>query len=279
MSFFTSLSGMRNAETDLRVISNNIANAETAGFKKSSAQFSDLVARGGSTDPRTTPGIGATVSRISQDFGLGQLEQTGRALDIAINGGGFITSANAISGDINFTRNGNLEIVATGTLQDAFGDRIQGFPVDGNGAPTSTVPGDITIPTSRTDTDPVTGATQSFQLTSVGFDARGVLTATYSDGFSEPVAMLSLATFPANGGLRSIGQTKWEATAQSGDPEFGQPGVGNFGAIATGTLERSNVDLAEEMVSLLTAQRNFQANARAIDTATAITQTVLNLQR
>lgn len=270
MSFFTSLSGMRNAETDLRVISNNIANAETAGFKKSNAQFSDLVASGTSTDPRTTPGIGATVSRISQDFGLGQLEQTGRALDIAINGEGFIVSVNSISGDIAFTRNGNLEIVASGALQDSFGDRIQGFPVDpATGAPASLVPGDIIVPS--------TNAAGSL-LSSIGFDQRGILTATYSDGSNDPVAMLALASFPATGGLRSIGQTKWEATADSGTPEYGQPGVGNFGQVNTGTLERSNVDLADEMVALLSAQRNYQANARAIDTATQISQTVLNLR-
>ena len=73
MSFFTSLSGLKNAETDLRVIANNIANAETVGFKKSSAQFADLVASGSSTDPRRSPGIGATVAGITQNFVLGPL--------------------------------------------------------------------------------------------------------------------------------------------------------------------------------------------------------------
>ncbi len=270
MAFFTSLSGMRNAETDLRVISNNIANAETAGFKKSNAQFSDLVATGGSTDPRTTPGIGAAVSAISQDFGLGQLEQTGRVLDVAINGDGFITTANAINGDITFTRNGNLQLVASGALQDAFGDLVQAFPVDANGDVTSTTPADVNVPT--------TNAAGS-ALTSVSIDTRGIVGATYSDGSTEPVAKIALASFAATGGLRPIGQTKWQATGNSGAPDYGEPGFGNFGQIMSGSLERSNVDLAEEMVSLLTAQRNFQANARAIDTATAISQTVLNLQR
>ena len=130
MSFFTSLSGMRNAETDLRVISNNIANAESVGFKKSDAQFADLVARGSATDPRKTPGIGATVSRVAQDFALGQLEQTGRALDLAINGEGFFTTSDAISGVTSFTRNGNFELVSSGELQDAFGNPVLGFPVD-----------------------------------------------------------------------------------------------------------------------------------------------------
>lgn len=270
MSFFTSLSGMRNAETDLRVISNNIANAETAGFKKSNAQFADLVATGGSTDPRLTPGIGAAVSSISQDFGLGQLEQTGRVLDVAINGDGFIATADAISGDITFTRNGNLQLVATGELQDAFGDLVQAFPVDANGNATSTVPANVVVPTTN-------GA--GIGLASLSIDEQGILSAIYADGTNEPVAKIALASFASNGGLRPIGQTKWEASADSGAPEYGEPGIGNLGQLFSGALERSNVDLAAEMVSLLTAQRNFQANARAIDTATAISQTVLNLQR
>lgn len=270
MSFFTSLSGMRNATTDLSVISNNIANAESVGFKKSNAQFADLVASGSATDPRKTPGIGATVSRVSQDFALGQLEQTGRALDLAINGDGFITTTDAISGDLTFTRNGNLELVATGELQDAFGNNVQGFPLDAAGVPTTFVPQSVIVPTTNT---------AGLVLSSIGIDLRGVVSATYTDGSVEPVAQIALATFPATGGLRAIGLTKWEATAESGQPEFGQPGVGNYGQIRSGSLERSNVDLAEEMVALLGAQRNFQANARAIDTATAITQSVLNLQR
>jgi len=270
MSFFTSLSGLRNAETDLRVISNNIANAETAGFKKSNAQFSDLVATSVNTDPRTTPGIGATVSAITQDFGLGQLEQTGRVLDVAINGDGFIATADSISGDITFTRNGNLQLKATGELQDASGNSVQAFPVDANGDPTSATPSNVVVPITNT---------AGSALSSISIDARGIVGATYSDGTSEPVAKIALASFAATGGLRAIGQSKWEATADSGAPQYGEPGVGNFGQMISGSLERSNVDLAEEMISLLTAQRNFQANARAIDTATAISQTVLNLQR
>ena len=116
-------------------------------------------------------------------------------------------------------------------------------------------------------------------VSSIGINLRGVLETTYSDGTVEPVAQLALAAFPATGGLAPIGLTKWEATAESGAPVYGQPGIGNFGQIQSGSLERSNVDLAAEMVALLGAQRNFQANARAIDTATALTQTVLNLQR
>lgn len=270
MSFFTSLSGMKNAETDLRVISNNIANAETAGFKKSNANFSDLVASGSANDPRRTPGIGATVASINQDFSLGPIEQTGRSLDISINGGGFFATANPISGDLNFTRNGGFVLNASGDLTDANGDLVQSFPVDANGNATSTVPGNTIVPITN-------GAGSG--LSSLTIDRRGVVTAAYSDGTTQPVAEIALASFAATNGLRSVGQSKWEQTGASGAAEYGEPGIGNFGELLSGALERSNVDLAEEMVALLTAQRNFQANARAIDTATAISQTVLNLQR
>lgn len=269
MSFFTSLSGLRNAQTDLSVISHNIANAETAGFKKSSAQFADLVASGSATDPRRTAGIGATVSGITQDFALGPLEQTGRSLDIAIDGDGFFALANPFSGDLSFTRNGNFRLQSNGQLQDSTGNTLQAFPVDAAGAPTSNVPGNVTVP--------LTNAAGS-ALANVTIDNRGIVNAAYSDGTATPVGQIALATFPAPTGLRAIGQTKWQASGESGAPAFGNPGVGNFGEMISGALERSNVDLAEEMVALLTAQRNFQANARAIDTATTISQTVINLQ-
>ena len=270
MSFFTSLSGLKNAETDLRVISHNIANAETAGFKKSSAQFADLVARGSATDPRRTAGIGATVSAITQDFALGPLEQTGRSLDLAIDGDGFFAVANPISGDLSFTRNGNFRLLATGEMQDATGNSLQAFPVDAAGVPTSAVPGDVIVPLTN-------GAGSA--LANVTINNRGIVNAAYADGTAVPVGQVALATFAAPNGLRAVGQTKWQASGDSGPPAFGNPGIGNYGGMISGALERSNVDLAEEMVSLLTAQRNFQANARAIDTATQISTTVINLRQ
>ena len=270
MSFFTSLSGLRNAQTDLSVVSHNIANAETVGFKKSSAQFADLVASGSATDPRRTAGIGATVSAITQDFALGPLEQTGRSLDLAVDGDGFFALADPISGDLSFTRNGNFRLLANGQLQDANGNSLQAFPVDAAGMPTSGTPVNVVVPLTN-----AAGST----LANVTIDNRGVVNAAYADGTATPSGQVALATFAAPNGLRAIGQTKWQASGDSGTPQFGSPGVGSYGEMISGALERSNVDLAEEMVALLTAQRNFQANARAIDTATTISQTVINLQQ
>lgn len=269
MSFFTSLSGLKNAETDLRVIANNIANAETVGFKKSSVQFADLVATGSATDPRRSPGIGATVAGITQDFVLGPLEQTGRALDLAIDGDGFFALSNPFSGDVSYSRNGNFRLTAGGELEDSWGNRLQAYPVDAAGIPTSAIPADVAVPIANG-----AGAT----LANVTINVRGIIIAAYADGSTQPIGQVALATFPAPNGLRAAGQTKWQATGESGAAVFGNPGIGTYGEMISGALERSNVDLAEEMVSLLTAQRNFQANAKAIDTATQISQTVLNLR-
>ena len=269
MSFFTSLSGLKNAETDLRVIANNIANAETVGFKKSSVQFADLVATGSATDPRRSPGIGATVAGITQDFVLGPLEQTGRALDLAIDGDGFFALSNPFSGDVSYSRNGNFRLTAGGELEDSWGNRLQAYPVDAAGIPTSAIPADVAVPVANG-----AGAT----LANVTINVRGIIIAAYADGSSQPIGQVALATFPAPNGLRAAGQTKWQATGESGAAVFGNPGIGTYGEMISGALDRSNVDLAEEMVSLLTAQRNFQANAKAIDTATQISQTVLNLR-
>ena len=269
-SFYTSLNGLRNAETDLGVIAHNIANAETTGFKKSSAQFADLVANGSLSNPRLERGIGATVSSITQNFALGGIEQTGRSLDLAIDGDGFFVTRNAETGETFFTRNGNFRIDGNGQLTDASGARLQLTPTDAAGAVTA--PG--TVANAQV---PLTNAGGA-ELANLTIERSGVVLAAYADGSVEAVGRVALANFIAPDGLKSIGSSRWEATGLSGAPTFDVPTVGRSGQILSGALERSNVDLAEEMVSLITAQRNFQANAKAIDTATQITQTIINLR-
>jgi flagellar hook protein FlgE len=269
-SFYTSLNGLKNAETDLGVIAHNIANAETAGFKKSSTQFADIVANGAAANPRLAQGIGATVSAITQDFSLGSIEQTGRSLDLAIDGDGFFTTRNPENGELFYTRNGNLNIDGAGNIRDFAGQNLQVFATDAAGNVTSTAATiDAVVPLTN-------GA--GSDLANVTVEGNGVVFASYADGTTEAIGRIAIAKFVAPDGLRSIGQTKWEATGISGAPNFELPGIGNAGLILSGALERSNVDLAEEMVALITAQRNFQANAKAIDTATQISQTVINLR-
>jgi flagellar hook protein FlgE len=268
MSFYTSLNGLKNAQTDLGVISNNIANAETNGFKKSTVAFSDIVAGSAFTNPKLLIGIGATVEAVNQNFKQGPVEQTGNALDLVVNGDGFFTTRSAITGDTLYTRNGAFEIDENGYLLRG-GNRLQVFPTDAAGAVTGTALQSVQVPA-------VNAAGAQFAGVAVG--KNGVITASYADGTNTAIGMVALATFIAPGGLRQEGAANWSATGISGTATYGQPDSGFYGGILSGALERSNVDLSEEMVGLITAQRNFQANAKAIDTATQISQTIINLR-
>ena len=116
------------------------------------------------------------------------------------------------------------------------------------------------------------------EFVGVTIDDVGVVSASYADGSVEPVGAVALATFIAPTGLKKVGDANWEGTGLSGQAAYGSPGTGAYGSLLSGALERSNVDIAEELVGLITAQRNFQANAKAIDTATQISQTVINLR-
>ncbi len=269
-SFYTSLNGLKNSQTDLSTIAHNIANAETTGFKKSSVEFADLVANGSASNPRMTQGLGATVAGINQNFGLGAIEQTGRSLDVAIDGDGFFATRNPENGQVLFTRNGNFQIDATGALTDFSGKNLQMFDVDAAGAVVN--PGTIVDAIV-----PVTNAAGS-DLASLVIEGNGIISATYTDGTTEPVGRVALASFAAPTGLRAVGSTNWEANGFSGNAIYEAPGSGRTGGLRAGSLEKSNVDLAEEMVGLITAQRNFQANAKAIDTATQFSQTIINLR-
>jgi flagellar hook protein FlgE len=268
MSFYTSLNGMKNAQTDLGVIAHNIANVETTGFKKSRTQFADVVAGSAFSNPRMIQGVGATVEGITQNFAIGPTEQTGSALDLAINGDGFFTTR-SVTGQTFYTRNGSFDTDGDGYIVDGDQNRVQGFPVDANGIPTSNVPGDLLIPETNADGAEFAGVT-------IGQD--GNVSASYADGSTTVIGKVALATFISPTGLKQVGSSNWQATGMSGGASYGNPGEGRYGYFSSGALERSNVDIAEELVSLITAQRNFQANAKAIDTATQISQTVINLR-
>jgi flagellar hook protein FlgE len=262
MSFYTSLSGLKNAQTNLNVISHNIANSETTGFKKSTVSFSDIVVGSAYTNPKMIQGIGATVEAINQNFAIGPIEQTGSALDVAISGDGFFTTKSSTTGDTLYTRNGAFTTDDLGYIHDGSQNRLQIFT-----AASPTTPVDAQIPT-------VAGA--DFAGVTIGED--GKVTASYSDGSNQVIGTVALASFIAPGGLRAVGSSNWQATGLSGTATYGAPGEGLYGNLKSGALERSNVDIAEELVSLITAQRAFQANAKAIDTATQIAQTVINLR-
>ena len=267
MSFYTSLSGLRNAQTQLNVIAHNIANAETGGFKKSRVEFSDIVAGSAYSNPKMIQGIGSTVQAINQNFAIGPVEQTGSALDVAISGDGFFTTRHGVTGETMYTRNGAFTTDELGYIHDGSNNRLQMFAPGAD--PTTDTPIDALVP-------PTNAGGSAFAGLTIGED--GSITASYADGTNEVVGRVALANFQSPTGLRQVGSSNWTVTGISGPPVYGQPGEGNYGNLLSGALERSNVDLADELVGLITAQRYFQANAKAIDTATQISQTVLNLR-
>ena len=269
MSFYTSLNGLKNAQTELGVISHNIANTETNGFKKSRTNFGDIVVGSALTNPKLVKGIGAALESITQDFALGPIEQTGSALDVAISGDGFFTTRSAASGNTLYTRNGAFELDDGGFIHDGSDNRLQVFPTDAAGVVTSTTPADAVVPL-------LNGAGSEFAGVSVG--ENGNVTASYADGSTSIVGKIALASFISPTGLRQVGSSNWQATGVSGAAAYGEPATGLYGGLFSGAIERSNVDIAEELVGLITAQRNFQANAKAIDTASQISQTIINLR-
>ena len=268
MSFYTSLNGMKNAQTSLGTIAHNIANSETYGFKRGRTEFAEIVAGSALSNPRTIQGIGSSVEAITQNFSLGPIEQTGSALDMAITGDGFFTMRGENGGTL-YTRAGSFTISGTGEVMDTNGNRLQVFPTNPDGTVASATLTNATVPATNAGGAEYAGIT---------VDKGGLVNVSYADGSIEPIGKIALASFISPSGLKPVGSANWEGSGLSGPASYGEPGEGQFGALRSGALERSNVDIAEELVGLITAQRNFQANAKAIDTATQLSQTVINLR-
>jgi flagellar hook protein FlgE len=116
------------------------------------------------------------------------------------------------------------------------------------------------------------------QLTNVSVDGNGLVSATFSDGTTKKLGAIMIANFPNTNGLRQLGDSRWGQSGLSGEPIISQAGSGSAGTIQSGALEEANVDITEELVSLISAQRNFSANAKAIETANNMTDTITNLR-
>lgn len=467
MAFNIGLSGLRAATSDLNVTGNNIANAGTAGFKQSRAEFSDVYAASVNGSGKNAVGSGVLLSNVSQLFNQGNVNYTQNALDLAINGNGFFQTSN--NGEVSYTRAGYFGTDRDGFMVNNFGYKLQGYAVDGNGnlqngvisdlrietasqAPRSTTKLDQafnlnstnTVPTSWQSTydasiagavDPLnptaaevtaakaagnatfnpadptsynsststnvydtqgnahvlsqyfvkTGANEwqmnvlvdgrnpatptsttpysmavgftasgqldtssltssaaftvdatgrftmngwvpaasdggvppvwssngananptgilvdmrsstqfssSFAVNSVSqdgyttgqlagleIDDTGVIFARYTNGQSKVQGQVILASFANVQGLTPVGKTAWVQSFASGEPVVGTPRSGTLGALQSGALEDSNVELSDQLVNLIVAQRNYQANAKTIETESSITQTIINLR-
>jgi flagellar hook protein FlgE len=406
MSFRISLSGMNAASADLNVTSHNIANANTTGFKQSRAEFGDVFAKSAAGLSRNAIGAGVRLERVAQQFQQGNVDFTGRSLDLALSGEGFFTLS--AGGAMAYSRAGNFGTDRDGFVVNPAGQRLQVFLPNANGqgfdtgrmgdlqlasgdSPPSATgkvevgtnlpanaaapivsPFDATDPASYNYTTSLTvydslgashsqslyyiktanpnewqvqtqidgvdvGTPQTLQystsgqllspspgnvvlppytpsngaaamavtmdlsnstqygnafgvnslvqdgyatgrLTGIEVSSEGIVNARYTNGVSTPLGQVALTSFANPQGLQPLGDNAWGETFESGQPRRGAAGSSDLGVVQGGALEASNVDLTEQLVNMISAQRNFQANAQMISTQDQITQTVINIR-
>ncbi len=420
MGYQQGLSGLAAASNDLDVIGNNIANANTVGFKQSTAQFQDVYANTLASSVNTQIGLGSSLAQVQQDFSQGTITTTGQALDVAINGNGFYQMSN--NGTLTYSRNGVFQLNSSGYIVNSQGLQLMGYAANSAGVvnTASTVP--LQVPTTNiapkstanittqvnlnakstmpanpvfSDTDstsynystsvqaydslggtqqvnlyyamtaaadptatPPTSATwavyagtpgnetqvgsmsfdqsgqltsstdasgnpttalgqfalsvtptdgaapmaitlntagttqygsangvnnvtqdgyASGQLTNFSIGADGTLTGNYSNGQTMSLGQIVLANFNNPNGLQDLGGNQYAQTFASGSAQVSTPGSTNHGTLTGGAVEASNVDLTNQLVDLITAQRNYQASAQTIKTQQTVDQTLINM--
>ena len=281
-SLFAGISGLRVNQTMLDVTGNNIANANTTGFKSSSTVFQDTLSqmltaassanvnRGG-TNPIQV-GLGVQLAATNTNFNQGAAQTTGRATDLMIQGDGkFVVKK---GNEQLYTRAGAFTFDNTGTLVSPGGNRVQGYALDAAGLPTG---GLIDVTLSTTSLTPPVPA--GVHLTSYNIGSDGKLRGIFDDGVQRDMAQLAVADFNNPMGLEKVGETSYRESANSGAVQLGVAGQGRRGSLVGGALEMSNVDLAAEFTNLILAQRGFQASSRVITTSDQVLEDLVNIKR
>ena len=289
-SLFAGISGLRVNQTMLDVTGNNIANANTIGFKSSSTVFQDTLSQMltassaaggglGGTNPIQV-GLGVQVAATNTNFNQGSNQTTGRPTDLMINGDGMFVVQRG--NEATYTRAGAFSWDEQGTLVSPGGGRVQGYTTfDATGLHTGGL-ADIKLPQDYTKlaaTPPVTATDVTYELSSYEIGKDGKVTCTFEDGTKQTVAQVAIANFNNPMGLAKVGETSFTATANSGTAELGVAGEGSRGSMSPGSVEMSNVDLAAEFTNLILAQRGFQASSRVITTSDQVLEDLVNIKR
>ena len=257
-SLWTSTTGMSAQNLNMDVIANNLANVSTTGFKKSRADFQDLLYQimkvpgsPTSADTRSPTGIqvglGVKPAAVTKVFTEGDIVQTENPLDVAIEGSGFF-QVEMPDGNTAFTRAGNLKLDGDGRLTTS-----DGFPIQ----PEIVIPED-----AREITISQTGLVSAL----VGDDTT-----------STELGNIDLADFVNEAGLVAIGRTLFRETDSSGAAALGTPGSDGYGTLLQGYVENSNVNLVEEMAHMITTQRAFEINSNVVSTSDEMMQTTTNM--
>ncbi len=283
-SLFSGISGLRTNQTMLDVTGNNIANANTIGFKSSSVVFQDTLSQllTGATGQTTTRGgtnpvqvgLGVQVAATQANFTQGSTQTTGRPTDIMIQGDGFFVVR---KGNENlYTRAGSFTFDESGTLVTPTGNRVQGYlidPLTGDADTSALV--DITLDTANA----VPPVPVGVEMTSYSIGTDGKVVGVFDDGQQRDLGQLALADFNNPMGLQKVGETAFRESANSGLPQLDVPSTGRRGTLMTGAVEMSNVDLAAEFTNLILAQRGFQASSRVITTSDQVLEDLVNIKR
>ncbi len=257
-SLWTGTTGMHTQQLNIDVIANNLANVSTTGFKKSKADFQDLLYQtmkvpGSQTSADTESptgilvGLGVKPAAVTKVFSQGDLILTENELDIAIEGDGFL-QVEVPNGNTSYTRAGALKRDSNGRLTTS-----DGYPI---------IPA-ITIPD---------GARQ------ITISETGIVSAIIGDDTeSTELGNLELAGFTNNAGLAAQGKNLFQESSASGTPQIGTPGEDGFGTLLQTYLEGSNVNIVEELANMITTQRAYEINSKTIQTSDEMMQTTNNL--
>jgi len=259
-SLHTGATGMVAQQMNIDVIANNLANVNTLGFKKSRADFQDLLYQTMRAPGTTTStgnqvptgiqvGLGVKPSAVTKMFSQGDLKNTQSELDLAIEGKGFFQLQKP-DGSIGYTRAGNFQVDASGQIVNS-----DGYPL----YPQVTLPQDTTM---------------------ISIDKQGIITVS-QPGTTTPneVGQIELANFVNPAGLSADGKSVYSETEGSGAPITGQAGTNEFGTILQGFTETANVSVVEELTQMIMAQRGYEVNSKSVTASDEMLQTANNLKR
>jgi len=255
---WTAATGMSCQQTNIDVIAHNLANVNTSGFKKSRTNFQDLMyqnlraagastASGGQLPAGIQVGMGSKVVAVEKVFFQGDFSHTKNPLDMSIEGKGFFKLLQ--NGNEVYTRSGAFKLDKEGYICDSHGNRFQP---------------EFAIPANTLN---------------ITIDSGGRLVASGADGRELGSVQIQLFDFPNPAGLRSIGQNLFLPSEGSGDPIQGNPGIEAYGTILQGYLEMSNVDVVEEMINMIMAQRAYEIGSKVIQAGDEMLQMVNSLKR
>lgn len=253
----TAATGMEAMQNNLDNVANNLANVNTTGFKKSTAEFQDLYYQTvrdpgtqvtADTNAPTGVQIGTGVKTISvhKDFTQGSAKQTGAPWDMLVDGEGFF-SIQRENGEIMYTRDGAFKPDGQGRIMTSGGYLLQ--PA-------------ITMPANSAG---------------ISISRNGIVTSTDSEGKQSQIGQIELVNFVNAAGLKSMGGNLYQASESSGAPVQGQPNNNGFGGIEQGKLEQANVNVVNEMVNMIQAQRAYEMNSKVMQAADQMLQVSNNV--